>query len=459
MEAGFFHTSDEFVSRAIITPALGENDGENPLHSSRHDDGNITHVANVSSTTPSAAIEAALSFSYPGTREETWGCVVVMLTFWSFAASMIVILGFYGSANLVLSPNSSRIISANSLFVQNIKLQSDTDKQRAELYLFSKKPPLDIEVMWSQGHNISLREGFHKEWTYYLNEGSQISVSYNVNSFDQGPASLILVIFEGEESPPRWITDPLFPLTTLSWNIINGSGLIRQIIPKSMTYIIGVGNLYPMAKEVELIFVVDALLYNTTGAAYKCALCRSSCVAKLSFLHPYTAVFSTSDVQQYEDRNELFVKLSYEPRWITYITSSASLCLVIVLASRLICPPHDTNNPQAAESGPERMPLLRSKDDDVSSLGSSYDSVSEKESDIEAHLDLPLKQACSSRWSKDIDPRFLCTVCLDATKDCFFLPCGDSATCFNCGTRIIEDSGTCPLCHRRGKKVKRIFLI
>lgn len=49
----------------------------------------------------------------------------VNLHFLTFAAaSMTLILGFYGSANLVLGPNSSRILNANSLFVQDIKVRS-----------------------------------------------------------------------------------------------------------------------------------------------------------------------------------------------------------------------------------------------------------------------------------------------------------------------------------------------
>ncbi|CAA6675719.1 unnamed protein product [Spirodela intermedia] len=326
---------------------------------------------------------------------------------------------FYGSTNLVLGPNSSQILDANSLFVQDIKLQSDTGAQGPELYGFSERPPLDVKVMWSEIHNVSVIDGLHKEWVYYLNEGSHISISYNINS--QGSSPLILIIAKGEESLHRWMEDPLFPHNTLSWNLINGSGLVQQKILKSSDYYIAVGNLNPMPMEVALNFDIDALLYNTTGASYQCSLRHGLCAVRLSFLHTNAAVLATSSLQQNEDDNELFVKLSYEPRWITYLFGSA-------------------------------------KDDDTASLGSSYDSVSNDENDIEESL-LSQNRPDSLRWSEGYDPHHLCTICLDAAKDCFFLPCGHCATCFACGTRVVEDGGTCPICQRRMKKVKKIFTI
>lgn len=35
------------------------------------------------------------------------------------------------------------------------------------------------------------------------------------------------------------------------------------------------------------------------------------------------------------------------------------------------------------------------------------------------------------------DDHQLCTVCLDAPKDCFFDPCGHRCACYTCGRRLI----------------------
>ncbi|KAJ8642470.1 hypothetical protein MRB53_019164 [Persea americana] len=99
------------------------------------------------------------------------------------------------------------------------------------------------------------------------------------------------------------------------------------------------------------------------------------------------------------------------------------------------------------------------KDDDISSWGSSYDSVSHDEEDME---DRPGATSLEARSLKDVEtntPRRLCAICYDAPRDSFFLPCGHCAACFTCGTRIAEDAGTCPICRRKMKKVRKIFTV
>ena len=36
------------------------------------------------------------------------------------------------------------------------------------------------------------------------------------------------------------------------------------------------------------------------------------------------------------------------------------------------------------------------------------------------------------------DDQQLCTICLDAPKDCFFDPCGHRCTCYSCGRRSVS---------------------
>lgn len=83
----------------------------------------------------------------------------------------------------------------------------------------------------------------------------------------------------------------------------------------------------------------------------------------------------------------------------------------------------DTAENQSGDLGPERAPLLSQKDDEVSSLGSSYDSGSQNDEETQEDLE----EGC----------RRLCVICFDAPKDCFFIPCGHCASCFTCGIRYI----------------------
>ena len=66
--------------------------------------------------------------------------------------------------------------------------------------------------------------------------------------------------------------------------------------------------------------------------------------------------------------------------------------------------------------------LLAENKDDEESLGSSYDSVSTDEE-------------VGGDGEEEEEGRWLCVVCCDARRDCFFLPCGHSATCHPCGSR------------------------
>lgn len=89
-----------------------------------------------------------------------------------------------------------------------------------------------------------------------------------------------------------------------------------------------------------------------------------------------------------------------------------------------------TNNEENArfeqvEVTSERAPLLSRKDSDLSSWCSSYNSFSSENSDEEK----PIIEGESSNL------QCLCVICFDASRDCFFLPCGHFATCFACGTR------------------------
>ncbi|GAB2233003.1 hypothetical protein Droror1_Dr00002216 [Drosera rotundifolia] len=79
------------------------------------------------------------------------------------------------------------------------------------------------------------------EWEYYLNTRSYVDISYDVKS--PSYALMSLVIAQGEENLIEWVDEPSYPNSTLSWNIIYGSGKIEQEIMSSGTYYIAIGNL------------------------------------------------------------------------------------------------------------------------------------------------------------------------------------------------------------------------
>lgn len=96
---------------------------------------------------------------------------------------------------------------------------------------------------------------------------------------------------------------------------------------------------------------------------------------------------------------------------------------------------------QTRETGSERTPLLPPKDDDQSSWGSSYDSNSQDDEELDKLFAVEGNQLKEGESIKG--PQRLCVICFDAPRDCFFLPCGHCAVCFTCGTRSVKFPFSC----------------
>ncbi|QCE11921.1 protein neuralized [Vigna unguiculata] len=384
-------------------------------------------------------------------RDETCSCFAVVFSFWLFV-SMTMILGVYGSMTIVLGPTSSTVFQPSSLFVKSVKVENLMANHGAGAILYGTYgyPPLDIVSTWGETLNVSLPSGAEKEWKLYLNTGSAINISYHVSSTS---SSVFLIVAQGTETFTRWLENPTEPNTTLSWNVIHGSGMITQEIFQSSGYYVALGNLDEDV-NVTLKLSVRSSLHNTTNAYYRCALINKPCTLDIFFLEGSAAVLVTPAPQQ-NASNEWYIKLSYGPRWVTYIFGIGGLTLLVFWSFNLL------NKVQYGDEGgaghrsggtePERAALVSQKDDDVSSWGSSYGSLPQDEQDLDF---LP-----GDGQSSNNSTRRLCAICFDAPRDCFFLPCGHCVACFACGTRIAEASGTCPVCRRNMKKVRKIFTV
>lgn len=125
-------------------------------------------------------------------RDDTCSYIVVTLTFWFFV-SMTLILGVYGPASLQLGPNSSILIKPNPLFVKNIKVEEmDDANNRPTVYGFYENPSLDVFATSFEAYRTSLPANTNKQWIYYLNQGSQINISYSVKSSSSFAVVLII---------------------------------------------------------------------------------------------------------------------------------------------------------------------------------------------------------------------------------------------------------------------------
>ncbi|TKY47156.1 Mitochondrial ubiquitin ligase activator of nfkb 1-A [Spatholobus suberectus] len=411
-----------------------------------------TYWINISNTNPSMA----------ATWNDVQSCITVLGSFW-VVASFALALGICGSVNLQLGPYCSRLIKINSMLVQSIKVeQIDKPKPGLMLYGFDGPPPLDVKINWTEMYNASLPAKFQKQWMFYLNKDSQLEVFYSVKP---PVASLSLVIAKGREGLVEWKEDPLFPNATMYWNIIYGSGSITQKIYHSFTYYVAVDNMNLQNVEVELNFTLKALLYNTTSTNNRCSLDNGLCILNLVLLESDTVVLTSPGPREGVSDEEMFdVNVSYEPRWIIYFTVSGVVAVLILLALKLFkmfqANGEEREGFQQMQVVSERDPLLPSKDDDLSSWGSSHESLSNEEEDLTMWLARNSMEGKSSREGETSnDLQHLCVICSDAPRDCFFLPCGHSAACFACATRIAAEACTCPICQRKLKKVRQIFTV
>ncbi|KAJ6424827.1 hypothetical protein OIU84_025571 [Salix udensis] len=370
---------------------------------------------------PSSAVSYRLNMSTAAAnqiRDDVWSCLAVLIAFWFFA-SLTIILGYYGSVSLELGPNCSRLVQPNPLFVQSLNAgELGKPKPGPILYGFHKPPPLDVEITWTQEHDAAVPKDLHKEWVLFLNKGSKVDISYSIKS--PGASPLSLVIARGPESLVEWIDDPSYPNTTLSWNIIYGNGSILQEIPASSTYYIAVGNMNSEEVKVELKFTVKSLIYDISQAYYSCPLSNHLCSLKLFLLGTTTAVLTAPGPTEGVSNEDWYVKLSYSPRWIIYIIGSGVMTALLLLALRLCnwCRPSGRDGYQAGGIQSERTPLISQKDDDSSSWGSSYDSNSHEEEDLENWLAVNCLEGKSVAEGENL--RRLCVICFDALRDCFF---------------------------------------
>ncbi|CAL1378764.1 unnamed protein product [Linum trigynum] len=396
----------------------------------------------------------------PSLGDDTWSCVTVVLTFWCFI-SMTLIFGVYGPERLKLGPNCSLLIEPNPLFVQAVKVEELNDSSPGlMLYGFYESPPLDVVETWSDSHSGIVPSNSHEEWVYHLNEGSEINISYTVNS---SSSAVFLVIAQGEEDFNQWLEEPAYPNVTLSWQVIHGSGAIYQRINRSSLYYVGVGNLNSCKVQVHLKITIRALLYDTSGAYYKCAFPGGLCSLTVLFLAKNPVLLTSPSTEQVALGKEWYVKLSYEPRWAIYILGIAGMSALMLVGLNVLNKFRSMNGERSGGGGlePGRAPLLSNKDDDLSSWGSSYESVSSEENDLgELMAGGSAEGGKSSRDGENSSyTRRLCAICFDAPRDCFFLPCGHCVACFACGTRIAEASGSCPICRRQMKKVRKIYTV
>ncbi|KAG0555010.1 hypothetical protein KC19_12G136700 [Ceratodon purpureus] len=366
-----------------------------------------------------------------------------VFAFFAFFLSMWMLFGLYGNQQLEMGMFYSRVIKANSLFVKEIKVHNIKEKGPVS-YSFSTRPKLGSPVSDKRTiENLVVDSRWHKRFTYWLNKGSLLELSCSLEDSGSGTDSLIVAIVKGEDGFQDWKGDPGNPSLGLRWKRIHDKGKLSLKVEEDDDYCIVFGNLN--SHKITLSFKVDLrfVLYSKENADL---LCSSQITDTCKFpvaLGQSTFVLLTSPIVDPYGVEVWNIKLSYVPRWITYIFFWG-LVAAGLLFTRAFELRQTTSQVPATQ---EHAPL-------VSEDASHYPAQSP--SAPAYPFTQPAESSNNERPS--IPENQLCTICLDAPKDSFFDPCGHRCTCYACGIRIQrEDSNRCPICRQTIRTVRRIY--
>nr|XP_018633846.1 E3 ubiquitin-protein ligase APD1-like isoform X1 [Nicotiana tomentosiformis] len=343
--------------------------------------------------------------------------------------------GLYGDCDMVLGPNSSRLLRVSSLFVKQVEVRDD-DKTGISLYGFSEKPELSVEAKWSSSKSVLVGSYSRKGFSLWLNKGSRIRIKWQAQSSIL--SQLEVSLMKGERKHENVLST-----NSARFDISNGTTYEAAYrIEEDDRYNIGIIN--QNSKGVTLLMNVNIspTIYNIKKAKSICSTNNGPCRLDLSYPSTQYVVLATPDTY---DLSGVSVAISYIARLVTYvgILGVAVIIICFILKSLGAC----DDESYAEETSVTRIitetdPMLPHKD-----LGSTYGTYAED------------ANSGRSSSSEDLYDGKICVICYDNPRNCFFVPCGHCATCQECAQRIMDvESKVCPVCRRPIHKVRKLII-
>ncbi|GAV84667.1 zf-C3HC4_3 domain-containing protein [Cephalotus follicularis] len=369
---------------------------------------------------------------------ETWARLLAPLTLW-ICVSVSLRYGYYGDSRMVLGPNSSRLMKASSIFVEQVEVRADDSNEGVLLYGFTEKPELSSETNWSVSNYMIVGSYNRQGFSLWLNKGSTIRMRWETQSSRLNQLQVVMI--KGERK-----YETLLPKDTNSIVLnepINGKDA-EYTIEEDDKYYVGVINANPRSIIMTMSVNVTSKIYGLTKARTMCSTLKGSC--QLKFLFPSTQ-YVVLTTPNNGDLRGWYIELSFVARVITYIAILGFIIVMIFLVLKFLgaCDGESRNEvvvETAAREISETDPIMPEK-----AIRLKYGTGEEDE-----------ETGSSSSSSEDLYDAKLCVICYDDQRNCFFVPCGHCATCYNCAQRIMEvDNKMCPICRRLIHKVRRLF--
>ncbi|KAF4378629.1 hypothetical protein F8388_001283 [Cannabis sativa] len=312
--------------------------------------------------------------------------------------------GYYGECRMVLGPQSSRLVKANSLFVQQVEVRNENNKG-VSLYALDGKPELTSQTNWTVSKYLALGSYGIKGFSFWLNKGSRIRLRLEGQSSSIN--QLEAIMSKGEQ-----IHKTLQPQLSSTSSIEDKE--MEYVIEEDERYYLDIINSNSRSIVVALSVNVTSMMYDITKAKNKCSTSKGSCRLKtiLSYTH-YVILTTPNDVRLFPHQT-IFSNFERPAIYNTAVDEVA-----------------------------ETRPMLSEKP-----IRCTYGTVEHEEDESEA----------SSSTSEELYDAKLCVICYDDQRNCFFVPCGHCATCYDCAQRIMDgESKVCPICRRLVHKVRRLF--
>ncbi|KAJ7958224.1 RING/U-box superfamily protein [Quillaja saponaria] len=315
-------------------------------------------------------------------------------------------------------------MKASSVFVEQIEATNDYNNG-VLLYSFSEKPELSCQANWSVSNFLIVTPYSHKGFSLWLNKGSKINMRWEAQTSTLNQTEVVVI--KGERKyetlqPKRKISPDDFDLS-------------EPITGEEAEYIIEEDDRFTILPKLRACAQVQ----------------KASCKLNLLFPHTHYVILTTP---HNGDLGGWHVDVSFMARVVIYIILLGFIMVVVLLilkylgacdgdqTNRVMVDIYETHSVVAAREVTETQPIMREKPNRL-----TYGTNEEDE-----------ESGASSSSSEELYDEKLCVICYDEQRNCFFVPCGHCATCYDCAQRIMDGEGkVCPICRRLIHKVRRLF--
>ncbi|KAF3446587.1 hypothetical protein FNV43_RR11767 [Rhamnella rubrinervis] len=343
---------------------------------------------------------------------ETWARLLTPLTLWIFSVGLRY--GLYGDCRMVIGPSSSRLVKASSVFVQQVQVRDD-DRKGVFLYSFSEKPELSFQSNWTSSSYLIIGSYSREGFAFWLNKGSRIKLRLEAQTSTLSEPEIFMLKGERkiETLLPKFTSSP----NAFALNEPINSKEAEFSIEEDDRYYLDIINTNPRSIIMKLNLNVSSMMYDISKAKNKCSTIKGSCQLRLLLPNTHYLVLTTPSTG---GNGDWYLELSFVARVVAYIAILGFITIVVFIIMKYLgtCDDENTVPHTPVEEVTETDPIMPEK-----TFGHTYGTYEGDEESV------------TSSSSEELYDAKLCIICYDDQRNCFIVPCGHCATCYDCAQR------------------------